>query len=47
MIVDVVNRGGNSTYDEVLDSELRDKPLLLIASFLLILSLPCSKRERG
>ncbi len=47
VIVDIVNRGGNSTYNEVLDSKLRDKPLLLIASFLLILSLSCSKRERG
>ena len=47
MIVDVVNRGGDSTYDGGLNSGLRDKLLLLIATFLLSLSLPCSKREKG
>ena len=33
VIVDVVNRGGNSTYDEGLNNRLRDKLLLLIATF--------------
>jgi hypothetical protein len=33
VIVDVVNRGGDSTYDGGLNSRLRDKLLLLIATF--------------
>jgi hypothetical protein len=33
VIIDVINRGGNSTYDGGLNSRLRDKLLLLIATF--------------
>ena len=33
VIIDVVNRGGDSTYDGGLNSGLRDKLLLLIATF--------------
>ena len=33
VIVDIVNRGGDSTYDGGLNSRLRDKLLLLIATF--------------
>ena len=33
VIIDVVNRGGDSTYDGGLNSRLRDKLLLLIATF--------------
>ena len=32
VIIDIINRGGNSTYDGGLNSRLRDKLLLLVTT---------------